>query len=101
VNRRRREIGVRMALGARPGSVLRLILAQVSWLVVTGIVAGAGLSWWASRYIGASLLFRVQPTDPALFWSAASALFVVGTLAAWLPARRAAHVDPTVVLREE
>jgi ABC-type lipoprotein release transport system permease subunit len=43
----------------------------------------------------------VQPTDPAIFWSAATALLVVGAIAAWLPARRAAHVDPTVVLREE
>ncbi len=101
VNRRRREIGVRMALGANPGGVVRMVLRRVGWLVAAGTTAGAGLSWWASRYVATSLLFHLEPRDPATFAFAALVLVGVGALAGWLPARRASRIDPTRVLREE
>jgi predicted permease len=101
VNRRRREIGVRMALGANPGGVVRLILSRVGWLVLTGVAAGAGLSWWATKYIAASLLFNLKATDPTTFTAAALVLATVGALAGWLPAHRASRIDPTRVLRED
>jgi predicted permease len=99
VSRRRTEIGIRMALGAEPSGVVTLVLSRVAWLVGIGIIAGTGLSLWAGRFIG-SLLYSVQPTDPATFVAAALVLGLVAFIAGWLPARRASRVDPTVVLRE-
>jgi predicted permease len=101
VTRRRREIGVRMALGANPREVVRLILTRTAGLVLSGLVAGVGLSWWASKYIAASILYGLQPRDPATVAAAAAILVSVAILASWLPARRASRVDPTTVLREE
>jgi putative ABC transport system permease protein len=100
VNRRRTEIGVRMALGADPGGVVRLVLGRVAWLVGVGIVAGIALSWWASKFIAASLLYGVTARDLTTFAAAAVALVGIGALAGWLPARRAARIDPTDALRE-
>jgi ABC-type antimicrobial peptide transport system permease subunit len=100
VNRRRAEIGIRIALGARPGGVIRLVLGRVGWLLAIGGATGALLSYWASRYIAASLLFGIEPRNAASVVTAVAALVTVGALAGWWPARRAAHVDPTEVLRE-
>jgi predicted permease len=100
VNRRRTEIGVRMALGADPGGVVRLVLGRVAWLVGVGIVAGIALSWWASKFIAASLLYGVTARDLNTFAVAALVLVGIGALAGWLPARRAARIDPTDALRE-
>ncbi|MFI5176991.1 MAG: ABC transporter permease [Vicinamibacterales bacterium] len=100
VGRRRREMGVRLALGARPSGVVRLVLRRVVWLVLAGVVLGTVLSVWASRFV-ATLLFGLQPRDPATFIGAAVLLVAVGVLAGWLPARRASRVDPTVALRAE
>jgi ABC-type antimicrobial peptide transport system permease subunit len=100
VNRRRTEIGVRMALGADPGGVVRLVLARVGWLVGLGIAGGVALSWWASKFIAASLLFGVTARDVTTLVVAALVLVAIGAVAGWLPARRAANIDPTVVLRE-
>jgi predicted permease len=99
VGRRRSEIGIRMALGARPGSVQRLVLGRVARLVIAGVAVGAVGSWWAARLI-ASLLYDVPPRDPGTFASAALILLVAAGVAAWLPALRAARVDPATVLRE-
>jgi ABC-type antimicrobial peptide transport system permease subunit len=99
VNSRRTEIGIRMALGAKPSGVIRLILRRVAFLVLAGIAAGTLLSVWAGRYV-ATLLYNVEPRDPTTLAIAALLLAVAGTLAGWIPARRAARTDPTIVLRE-
>jgi predicted permease len=100
VSRRRREIGIRMALGAEPAGIIRLVLARVTKLVGVGVVIGAGASLWASRFV-ASLLYGLEPRDPATLIGAIVVLAAVGGLAAWLPARRASRVDPAIVLRYE
>ena len=99
VSRRRAEIGIRMALGADAGGVVRLILWRVVALVGLGIALGAAGSLWASRFVG-SLLYGIEPGDPATLVAAALALLAIGGLAGWLPARRAARIDPADVLRE-
>jgi predicted permease len=98
VSRRRAEIGIRMALGAAPASVTRLVLWRVGWLVALGVVAGGAISWWASTYV-ATLLYGLQPRDPVTFAGAALLLALIGLIAGWLPARRAARIDPTTILR--
>jgi putative ABC transport system permease protein len=100
VNRRRGEIGIRMALGADAAGVIRLILGRVGWLVGAGVVLGAILSFWASRFIVSSLLFGVEARDPGTFAMASAVLIVVSAVAGWVPARRASRIDPTTVLRE-
>ncbi|RPJ56147.1 MAG: FtsX-like permease family protein, partial [Acidobacteria bacterium] len=100
VNRRRSEIGIRMALGAEPGAVVRMVLRQVAMLVGAGVLAGGLASLWAARYAG-SLLYGLQPRDPVTLATSAAVLMAVGALAGWLPARRAARIDPARVLRDE
>jgi putative ABC transport system permease protein len=99
VSRRRTEIGIRMALGAEPGRVVRLVLTRVTLLVGAGIVAGCALSLWAAQFVS-TLLYGLQPRDPITIVGAASALAAVGALAGWLPAYRASRIDPAEVLRE-
>ncbi len=99
VNRRRREIGVRMALGADAAGVVRLVLSRVGLLLGAGVLAGAALSLWLSRFVEA-LLYGLRPRDPLTLAGAALVLAAVGLLAAGLPARRAARIDPAQVLRE-
>ena len=99
VNRRRAEIAVRMALGADRRTIARLVVGHGGRLVAAGIVAGAALSWWASRYVQA-LLFELDAHDVTTMGGAAIVLAVVGLAAAWIPAWRAARTDPAGLLRE-
>ena len=98
VNRRRTEIGIRMALGAQPRSVLRLVLTRVGVLVGTGVVIGGAVSLWAARFVSA-LLYGLAPRDPGTFVGDALVLVVIGGLAGLIPAARAARIDPARVLR--
>ena len=99
VSRRRREIGVRMALGAGRGQVVRLVVGQGGALVTAGIVLGLLAAAAASRIVE-SVLFGVTPADPLTFTAVTAVLLGVALLACWLPARRAARIDPMDVLRE-
>jgi putative ABC transport system permease protein len=99
ISRRRAEIGIRLALGAAPATVIRLVLARVSLVVGIGIAVGAGLSVWMSRFVG-GLIYDLAPRDPATLVGAALILFATGAVAGWLPARRAARIDPIAVLRD-
>ena len=99
VSRRRSEIGIRMALGALPAGIMRLVLARVAWLVSIGIAAGVITAIWASHFV-ASLLFGVTARDPLTLTLAAVVLAAITLLAGGLPAWRAARIDPARVLRE-
>ena len=99
VNRRRTEIGIRMAIGAAPARVVRLVLARVTIFVGIGVSIGAGTSVWASQLV-AALLYGVEPRDPVTLIGAALMLVIVAALAGWLPAWRASRIDPAEVLRE-
>jgi len=100
VSQRTQEIGIRMALGAGAGQVLRLVLGQALRLAGAAVAVGLVGALAASRSL-ASLLYGVTPTDPPTFAATAALLVGVAGLAAWVPARRAARVDPTVALRNE
>jgi len=97
---RTHEIGIRMALGARPGNVLRMILGETMVPVCIGIGCGVGASLAAAKMIG-GLIWGVKPTDPLSFGFAVCLILVTAGIAALLPARRASKVDPIVVLRFE
>ena len=100
VAQRTREIGIRMALGAQRFDVLRLVLQQVAFLVLGGLALGTFISLGGIRAFG-SLLYGIEATDPFAFLGAAAVLLVAAALAAFSPARRATHVNPTVALRYE
>ena len=99
VNLRRTEIGVRMALGADAARVQRMVVSRMARLVAVGAVVGAAVSVWASRFV-AALLYGLEPGDPLTIAGAVVLLTTIALMAAWLPARRAARIDPSVVLRE-
>jgi putative ABC transport system permease protein len=100
VARRTTEVGIRMALGARPARVVATIVRDAAWPVALGITIGLAGAIAATRVI-ASFLFETAPTDTVTFIAVAMALGATALLAAWIPARRAAHVDPVRALRAE
>jgi ABC-type antimicrobial peptide transport system permease subunit len=100
VTRRTSEIGVRLALGAPCTSVLWMVMRQSLSMVALGMAIGCGAAVYLSRFVE-KLLFGVQPADPITYAIAASVLGGVALVAAWLPARRAAAVDPVRALRYE
>jgi ABC-type antimicrobial peptide transport system permease subunit len=100
VSYRRREIGVRMALGATRVSVAQLVLRQGGVLVAIGLVCGLGLAMAAGRLVK-SFLYEVQPVDAGTYAAVAAALVVIGLTASLLPARKAASIQPMEALRED
>jgi putative ABC transport system permease protein len=100
VTQRRREIGVRMALGADRRDVLRLVLTRALRIVVAGVIAGLAGAVGVTRVLQ-TFLFGVTPTDPTAFAIVTLLLMAVGLMAAWLPARRATRIDPCAALRAE
>jgi len=100
VTQRTNEIGVRIALGAEPRRIQRLVVFQSVRTVMIGLSLGLLSSVALSGILG-SLLYEVKPRDPATFSSVAVVLFVVALVAAVIPARRAAHVDPAAALRAD
>lgn len=98
VSQRTREFGIRMAVGAKSGSIARLVLREAAWLTAAGVVLGMSAAWALGRVVR-SMLFGVEPTDPASALTAVAVLVAAVLLAAWIPARRAARLDPTRALR--
>ncbi len=104
VTRRTREIGIRMALGAQGSDVLRMVLRETMLLVVTGMAIGLAAALATTKLIESllsDLLFGLEATDPLTIALATLSLLAVAALAGWLPARRAARVDPLVALRHD
>ena len=100
ITRRQVEIGVRMALGADPRQVVRMVLTESSVLLLAGLAAGVALALAVSRW-AESLLFQLSPRDPASMILAVVVLALVSACAAWIPARRASRLPPTLALRAE
>ncbi len=100
VTERTQEIGVRMALGATPGAVMKLVLGQALRWTAAGVALGLLGSFWVSQYL-ATLLYQVPPRDPWTMAAAVALLCAVAGAAAWTPCRRASRVDPMLALRQE
>jgi putative ABC transport system permease protein len=100
VAQRTREFGIRMALGARPGDVVRMVVRQGMAIAVLGIAVGLVAALGLTRVM-ASLLYDVKPNDPATFALVAITLATTAGLASWGPALKAALVDPLIALRYE
>ena len=100
VSRRTREVGIRMALGAQAGQVVRLIFRQGAWQLGLGLVVGLVLAAFLARFTSI-ILFQVNPRDPVIFGGVVVVLTVVGIVACLIPARRATRVDPLTALRAE
>jgi putative ABC transport system permease protein len=100
VEQRTREMGIRLALGAAPYSILRMVLREGLWLAAIGIVTGVAAALVWTRYLQ-TLLYAIKPTDPLVFASVAAILAISAAAGCYFPARRATRVDPAMVLREE
>jgi len=100
VSRRTREIGIRMAIGAKRSDIGRLVLGRALASVVLGLVLGLGVSYALTGLVR-NLLFGVEPTDPFTLAAGAAVIVVAALAASYLPARRAATVEPVTALRHE
>jgi predicted permease len=100
VSQRGREMGLRAALGARPGQILAHVFRQGAWMTAAGVALGIGAAAAAARSLE-TLLFGVTPWDPLAFALGPTLLVVVAALATWIPARRATHIDPMAALKDE
>ncbi len=100
VSQRTREIGVRMALGATPTMVLRLIVGRGMTLLAAGVAVGLVGAWGATKLLR-TMLFGVEPTDPVSYLTVVAVFAVVALLASVIPGRRAAMVDPLEAIRTE
>jgi ABC-type antimicrobial peptide transport system permease subunit len=100
VSRRTREIGIRMAMGAKPGAVQRMVLRQGALLTLIAIAVGWPAAWMLAK-LAASFLYGVQPHDAFTFAIVPPLLALIALAACWIPARRAASVDPMQALRTE
>jgi predicted permease len=100
VSRRTQEIGIRVALGAVPGDMARMVLSQAVWIGLAGLAAGLALALTLTRFLK-SILYGIQPTDPLTFGAVCLLLGVVVLAAGYFPARRASRMDPVVALRNE
>ena len=100
VTQRTQEIGIRMALGAQPGQVRGMVLRESIWLAATGVVAGVAASFALTRLVK-SMLYGIQPYDPPTMAGGVLILLTVALAASWIPARRAARVQPMEALRHE
>ena len=98
VAERHRELGIRAALGASVSGIQRLVVGEAMRLGIVGVGVGLLAAAALARFLG-SILFEVAPIDPASFGAAAATVIVVALAAAWIPARRAARIDPTAILR--
>ena len=104
VARRQREIGIRMALGAVPGQVARLVVSETFWIVAGGLVIGVASTLaaaLASRGFLAGVLFELSPADPFILSGAVLSILVIASLAAYMPARRASRIDPVAAVKYE
>lgn len=97
--RRRKELAIRVALGATLDDLCRLVLGEMGRRLIVGVAAGLVTTWWAVRAVQ-SMLFRTESHDPLTLFGATAVLTIVGGLAAWVPTRRASRLDPADVLRE-
>ncbi len=100
VRRRLREIGIRMALGGTAHDIVRLVFGSAWRMILPGLVLGIAAAWVATRALQ-GILFGTSPTDPVVFTATVLTLALVASVASYLPARRAARVDPIVVLRNQ
>jgi ABC-type antimicrobial peptide transport system permease subunit len=104
VARRQREIGIRVALGALPGRVARMVIAETSAIVGGGLAIGIAATFVAasiSRNMLDEVLFKLSPTDPLVFLASTTAILVITSIAAYVPARRAARIDPVAAIKCE
>jgi ABC-type antimicrobial peptide transport system permease subunit len=100
VGERTREIGVRLAMGAQREDILHMILGRAGWLTGTGVCLGLLLAFGLAHGV-ANLLYQVRPDDPVVFATITAAIAGIALVASWLPARRAANIDPIISLRDE
>jgi len=100
VSRRVREIGIRTALGARPGNILKLVLGRMTVLLASGSALGLAGALAGGRVL-ASIVYQASPRDPLVLVGVLILMSLLGALSAWLPARRALRTEPTTALRYE
>jgi ABC-type antimicrobial peptide transport system permease subunit len=100
VTQRTREIGVRLALGAAPARLMRQVIGRGIAHTAAGVVIGTAAAWQLATVVQ-SFLFEVRPTDPVVYGASALLLAVCGATATFIPARRAARVDPVIALRAD